>query len=101
MEEVLDIVKTLTFQGFAICITGMLLIFIQMADSINLYTLLVSSGIGEFEAKQLKGIYDRGQPLLQLGTVLATSMSLSLVPLISSEKMKKIKMFWLIKYKPL
>ncbi|AGK51838.1 putative polysaccharide biosynthesis protein [Bacillus sp. 1NLA3E] len=91
MEEVLDIVKTLTFQGFAICITGMLLIFIQMADSINLYTLLVSSGIGEFEAKQLKGIYDRGQPLLQLGTVLATSMSLSLVPLISSEKMKKNK----------
>ncbi len=90
-EEVIDIVKTLTFQGFAICITGMLLIFIQMADSINLYTLLISSGIGKFEAKQLKGIYDRGQPLLQLGTVLATSMSLSLVPLISSEKVKKSK----------
>ncbi|MGJ7923176.1 putative polysaccharide biosynthesis protein [Neobacillus sp. LXY-4] len=91
VKEVFEVVKTLTFQGFAICIAGMLLIFIQLADSINLYTLLVSSGMDSLAAKQLKGIYDRGQPLIQLGTILATSMSLSLVPLISSEKMKKNK----------
>ena len=40
-------------------------------------------------AKELKGVYDRGQPLIQLGTVVATSMSLSLVPLITKEKMKR------------
>ena len=34
-------------------------------------------------AKQLKGIYDRGQPLLQLGTVFAVSIAASLVPSIS------------------
>lgn len=91
LNEAIDISKTLALQGFAVCISGMLLIFIQLADSINLYTLLVSSGIDALEAKQLKGIYDRGQPLIQLGTVLATSMSLSLVPLISSEKVKRDK----------
>lgn len=91
LKEVIEISKTLMLQGFAVCISGMLLIFIQLGDSINLYTLLVSSGIDELEAKQLKGIYDRGQPLIQLGTVLATSMSLSLVPLISSEKVKRDK----------
>ena len=67
----------------------MLLIFIQLADSLNLYSLLVDSGIGLETAKELKGVYDRGQPLIQLGTVVATSMSLSLVPLITKEKMKR------------
>jgi O-antigen/teichoic acid export membrane protein len=87
-HESMDIVKALAVQGFAVCVTGMLLIFIQMADALNLYSLLVSSGIDASEAKHLKGIYDRGQPLIQLGTVLVTSMSLSLVPLISSEHFK-------------
>jgi O-antigen/teichoic acid export membrane protein len=83
------IFKALFSQGLAICISGMLMIFIQMADSLNLYSLLVSSGVGKETAKSLKGIFDRGQPLIQLGTVVATSMSLSLVPLISSERLKK------------
>jgi O-antigen/teichoic acid export membrane protein len=91
IKKSVDIIKTLTIQGFAICLSGMLLIFIQLADSINLYSLLVTSGIDELDAKQLKGIYDRGQPLIQLGTILATSMSLSLVPLISSGKVRKNK----------
>jgi O-antigen/teichoic acid export membrane protein len=83
------ILKALFSQGLAICISGMLMIFIQMADSLNLYSLLVSSGVEKETAKSLKGIFDRGQPLIQLGTVVATSMSLSLVPLISSERLKK------------
>lgn len=87
LTEIAEIVKVLLVQGFAICITGMLLIFIQLADSLNLYPLLVQTGIEIEAAKALKGIYDRGQPLLQLGTILATSMALSLVPLISSGKL--------------
>jgi O-antigen/teichoic acid export membrane protein len=93
LTEIWGIVKILSIQGFAICITGMLLILIQLADSLNLYTLLVETRIQAEEAKALKGVYDRGQPLLQLGTILATSMSLSLVPLISSEKLKNNKAF--------
>ncbi|WP_147535881.1 putative polysaccharide biosynthesis protein [Bacillus marasmi] len=97
LREVIAVSKVLSLQGFAVCISGMLLIFIQLADSINLYTLLISSGYEPLEAKGLKGIYDRGQPLIQLGTVLATSMSLSLVPLISSEKVKSDKQLLLEK----
>jgi PST family polysaccharide transporter len=82
------ILTVLTVEGFTICVSSMLLIFIQLADSLNLYALLVQSGIGEEEAKEWKGVYDRGQPLIQLGTVVATSMSLSLVPLITREKMR-------------
>lgn len=82
------IAKELTVQGFAICVSSLLLVFIQLADSFNLYSLLISSGFGIEEAKQLKGIYDRGQPIIQLGTVVATSLSLSLVPLISKAKLE-------------
>jgi O-antigen/teichoic acid export membrane protein len=87
-SEMVRMIKILSIEGTAICITGMLLIFIQLADSFNLYSLLIASGTGQEEAKVLKGIYDRGQPLIQLGTVVATSFSLTLVPLISREKMK-------------
>ena len=82
------IVKTLFCKDSAICISNMLLIFMQFADSLNLYSLLVASGLNAEEAKAWKGVYDRGQPLIQFGVVAATSMSLSLVPLIANEKMK-------------
>jgi O-antigen/teichoic acid export membrane protein len=88
-REAAEIFKAMTFQGLTICISGMLMIFIQLADSLNLYSLLVSSGLEKDMAKGIKGIFDRGQPLIQLGTVAATSMSLSLVPLISSRKLKE------------
>lgn len=91
------IVKALLFQGFAVCISSMLLVFIQMADSLNLYSILLSTGFTNEGAKEVKGIYDRGQPLIQLGTVVATSMSLSLVPMITSEKLKEKAEFMLDK----
>lgn len=87
-KAVLALLKVLLIQGFAICISSMLLLLMQLADSLNLYSLLISTGVNGEDAKGIKGIYDRGQPLIQLGTVVATSMSLSLVPLIASERMK-------------
>lgn len=82
------VVKLLLIQGFAVCISGMVFIFMQLADSLNMLSLLVSNGIEIEAAKGLKGVYDRGQPLIQLGTIVATSMSLSLVPVITSERIK-------------
>lgn len=75
--------KAFLMQGLAICISGMMLVLFQFVDSLNIYALLTKSGISAGEAKMLKGIYDRGQPLLQLGTIVATSLSLTLVPVIS------------------
>ncbi len=80
------ILKLFMTYALPICLSSMLLVLIQLADSLNLYSLLVNSGVTSDSAKAVKGIYDRGQPLIQLGTVVATSMSLSLVPLITKEK---------------
>lgn len=93
LAELKRIFKALFFQGLMICVSGMLLILIQLADSLNLYALLITSGIEKETAKVLKGIFDRGQPLIQLGTVAATSMSLALVPLITHERFSSSKPF--------
>ncbi|WP_449538335.1 putative polysaccharide biosynthesis protein [Ferdinandcohnia sp. Marseille-Q9671] len=81
-----EIIKILLTQGMTICISALLLILFQLVDSFTVYSMLVSGGMDELTAKQAKGIYDRGQPLLQLGTIVATSLALSLVPLIASAK---------------
>ena len=86
-KEVGAIWRALFFQGLMICLSGMLMIFTQMADSLNLYSLLVANGMEAELAKGIKGIFDRGQPLIQLGTVAATSMSLTLVPLITRARL--------------
>ena len=85
------IIKVLLFQGFAFCISSLILVLFQLVDSLHLYSLLRHSGIDEVAAKEWKGIYDRGQPLLQLGTVVANSLSLSIVPLVSSYMKKNLE----------
>ncbi len=82
-------IKVIVIQGLTISVSGLLLIVIQLVDSFTLYSLLVSNGLEETSAKTLKGVYDRGQPLIQLGTVVATSLSLTLVPLIASAKKRE------------
>ncbi|PGS76177.1 putative polysaccharide biosynthesis protein [Bacillus cereus] len=80
------IVKILFWQGLAICVSNLVLIFIQMADSVSFYSLLIGAGEQAENAKVLKGVYDRSIPLMQLGTVVTTSFSLSLIPIITAAK---------------
>ncbi|MGM7724470.1 putative polysaccharide biosynthesis protein [Metabacillus sp. Hm71] len=82
------ILLSLVKSSWTIGLSSLLLIFIQLIDALNLYSLLVDGGMGKVLAKETKGIYDRGQPLIQLGTVVATSLALSLVPVIASAKVQ-------------
>ncbi|WP_241680314.1 putative polysaccharide biosynthesis protein [Metabacillus mangrovi] len=88
-----DLVKDLLLFTFTICVSSLLLILIQLVDALQLFSMLINKGMDPTAAKTLKGIYDRGQPLIQLGTVVATSLSLSLVPLISSAKRRNDEKF--------
>ncbi|WP_199426850.1 putative polysaccharide biosynthesis protein [Thermaerobacillus caldiproteolyticus] len=88
------IICYLFLQGVTICITNMVLTLIQLVDAFSLLSLLMEKGVEDSHAaKLLKGIYDRGQPLIQLGTVIATSFSLTLVPLISGAKKRGDEVF--------
>ncbi|GIN58036.1 sugar transporter [Lederbergia ruris] len=74
--------------GAVFCLSGMVLILFQFVDSFSIYSLLTNLGVEIDEAKALKGIFDRGQPLIQLGTVVASSFSLALVPIVTAAWMK-------------
>ncbi|WP_167629078.1 putative polysaccharide biosynthesis protein [Listeria valentina] len=75
-------------QSLAICTVSAMLILFQLADSFQVYRLMAESGIPELTAKSLKGIYDRGQPILQLGLVLSSGLALALVPMITAARVK-------------
>ncbi|MEW9502922.1 putative polysaccharide biosynthesis protein [Jeotgalibacillus marinus] len=83
------IFKQLTITGSAIGMGSMMLVLYQLMDALNVYALLVSNGMGEEEAKVVKGVYDRGQPLVQMGVVVATSLSLTIVPMVTAAFQKQ------------
>lgn len=58
-------------------------IFLQLIDSFLLVNLLEKSGLSPLEARIEKGIFDRGQPLVQLGLVVALALSTSFVPMLT------------------
>ena len=38
---------------------------------------------------EMKGVYDRGQPLVQMGILIASTLALAIVPLIAHHSAKK------------
>ena len=69
---VLEIVLIIVFTGITI--------FYQFIDSFSMLRLLLHAGIGLDLAEVQKGIFDRGQPLLQLGIVLSLSFVSTIMP---------------------
>lgn len=65
--------------GLLTLYTGLLIVF-QLVDSFTVANGLHQAGISVMEAQNLKGIYDRGQPFVQLGLVVSTALSASFLP---------------------
>lgn len=68
--------------GLLTIYTGFLILF-QLIDSFMVKNALVTSGMSEHAAIVAKGVYDRGQPLVQLGLVIATALSASFLPMLT------------------
>ncbi|APU70739.1 putative polysaccharide biosynthesis protein [Companilactobacillus crustorum] len=69
---VLEVVLIVVFTGITI--------FYQFIDSFSTVRLLLHSGMSLNLAEIQKGIFDRGQPLLQLGIVLSLSFVSTIMP---------------------
>ncbi|WP_139492589.1 putative polysaccharide biosynthesis protein [Brevibacillus dissolubilis] len=78
-----EIFNKILHYAIPICLGALVLPMIPLIDSVTVSNLLQWSGIDPEAAKDLKGTYDRSQPLIQFGTFFATSLSLALVPAIS------------------
>ncbi|WP_173918008.1 oligosaccharide flippase family protein [Halobacillus sp. Marseille-Q1614] len=82
-------VRPILFYGLFISLNYMLLLFFQFVDSLSLVSYLERAGFRVEEARVAKGVFDRGQPLIQLGTVLASSLALALVPSVTRKRLQK------------
>lgn len=79
----LPIIKEVTWLSLSVSMSGLLLLGYQLVDSFTIYCSLIDNGLTPTIAKETKGIYDRGQPLVQLGVVIASSLSSAIVPLVA------------------
>lgn len=84
-------IKRFGFEGGVICIYSAYLIIFQLIDSFFIKNLLVHLGMSETQAKVTKGIFDRGQPLVQLGLVIATSLMAVYLPVLTKYYVTKRK----------
>lgn len=80
--------KKLLVTSLSVSMSSLLLVLFQLVDSFTVYRLL-EQPLGAEAAMEQKGIYDRAQPLVQFGILLATSLTLSLVPLIARTMQEK------------
>lgn len=83
------LLKRLGTEGLVLCLLSAMLILLQLIDSFTLYNGLVQSGISPAAARSIKGVYDRGQPLVQLGMVVATAFSSSLLPTLTTSVIER------------
>ncbi|MBA2176998.1 polysaccharide biosynthesis protein [Halobacillus locisalis] len=88
MKTSASYVKTMITSGVLISLNYMLLLSLQGVDAFTLVPGLIESGQSLHEARVSKGVFDRGQPLIQLGTVLASSIALALIPSVSQKRLQ-------------
>ncbi|BAU26189.1 PST family polysaccharide transporter [Aneurinibacillus soli] len=88
-DTVRDIVRKLFYYAIPICLGSLVLPLMQLADSFSVVSMLMRGGYGSDEAYVLKGVFDRGQPLVQFAAFLATALSLSIVPAIAEAQARR------------
>lgn len=75
-----EYIRTIVVLGIVASLNHMVLLIIQLADTMTLIPQLQDYGLSKREAMEVKGVFDRGQPLIQLGTVLGSSFAVALIP---------------------
>lgn len=83
------VIKELTIVSLSVSASSLILLMFQLVDSFTVYNTLVSTGFAQDAAMALKGVYDRGQPLVQMGILIASTLALAIVPLIAHHSAKK------------
>ncbi|MFT9410850.1 putative polysaccharide biosynthesis protein [Liquorilactobacillus hordei] len=92
MSVILQAMKGLFSEGLLICFFAGILVLLQLIDSFTLKKALQAAGYSMKNAENLKGVYDRSQTFLQLGLVVSTSFSTSLLPMLIKNRMEHDKL---------
>ena len=81
--------RTIFSLGIVASLNHMVLLIIQFADVFTLVPSLLDYGLSANDAMRSKGVFDRGQPLIQIGTVIGSSFALAFIPGISKKSTQK------------
>lgn len=85
-----QVVKDLTIVSLSVSASSLILLLFQLADSFTIFKILLLNGFEENTAMKMKGVYDRGQPLVQMGVLIASTLALAIVPLIAHHAKKQV-----------
>lgn len=81
--------STIFMLGFIAAFNHMILLLLQFVDVFTLIPGLLQHALPLEEAMQQKGIFDRGQPLIQFGIVFGSSFALALIPSVITKDVKE------------
>ena len=84
-------VTTCLTLGVLATFNHLVLLLMQMVDMLTLVPSLMASGLSSVMAMEAKGIFDRGQPLIQFGVVFGSSFALALIPNVVRQQTIHIK----------
>ncbi|WP_083540420.1 putative polysaccharide biosynthesis protein [Marinilactibacillus sp. 15R] len=93
-QKFLKIGRRLIIEGLPLTAMSSMMVLFQLLDSFTVYNGLIDSGISERVAMSTKGIYDRGQPFVQLGLVIGLGISTSALPLLRKYSQENKKEEW-------
>lgn len=82
-------IGTLVSYGMIASFIHLILIWMQLGDVFTLVSRLQAYGYSLTEAMELKGVFDRGQPLIQFGIVFGSSFALALIPNVVLQRKEK------------
>lgn len=75
-----SLAKRFLVEGGLICLFSAYIVLFQLVDAFFVKKMLVAGGYSEVQAQVLKGVYDRGESLVQMGLVIALALTSSYLP---------------------
>ena len=83
-----QVVKELTVVSLSVSASSLILLLFQLVDSFTVFKSCLQMVLWQDAAMETKGVYDRGQPLVQMGILIASTLALAIVPLIAHHSTK-------------
>lgn len=84
-----QVLKRILYYSLPISLAALVLPLFLIVDNFTIVNLLQVVGWEQNAAEDLRGVFGRGQPLVQFAAFFATALALSLVPSISEAKAKR------------
>ncbi|MGQ8875623.1 putative polysaccharide biosynthesis protein [Paenibacillus sp. TSA_86.1] len=101
-------IRTLLIYAIPVCLGSLAVPLMNLVDTFTVPRLLRGEGLNDVQTMVSFGIYNRGLPLVQLVTMLATSLSVLFIPAMAEARLKggpeavrqqaglALRWFWLI-----